>query len=64
MRTRRSWRNQERLWRALGGQPEAAPKTNPIESLQTAISSPFCNKRTRSMLERDLKRELAKARNQ
>lgn len=62
MRTRRSPRNQERLWRALGGE---APATTPAQAtagpvetatriLDRARSDPFTSQRTLRMLERDL----------
>jgi hypothetical protein len=59
MRTRRSWRNQQRLWRELGGkaepgnaQPPPAPKTDAdIDAMW------WLSKRTRAMLKRDAQRQ-------
>ena len=63
MRTRRSPRNQERLWRALGGPPapKPAPAEDPVEVLRARLALSFLSPRTRRMLERDLEREIQKA---
>ena len=55
MRTRRSWRNQDRLFRELFAQPPPPRPTldQQITGLETAIAQ--CgNRRTRNQLQRDL----------
>lgn len=54
MRTRRSPRNQEILWRSLGELPAAAIKVDPVAAAERALQQPFLSPRTRRMLERDL----------
>jgi len=54
MKTRRSPRNQEILWRALGGQRPTAQEIDPIASIERSMSQPFLSPKTRRMLERDL----------
>ena len=59
MRTRRSWRNQDRLWRALGqeGIPSLTqPKRDPIAGLEAMLAQQGLSPRTRRQLERDLAR--------
>lgn len=56
MRTRRSPRNQERLWRELGAPPAPKPATDPIAALERILARPGINARTRRQLERDLER--------
>lgn len=60
MRTRRSPRNQMKLWRALGGPP--APRLAPRDPvavaeklLAAALADPFTSERTRRQLERDIR---------
>ena len=61
MRTRTSPRNQEILWRALGG-PTAQPvKVDPVAAAERALAQPFLSPRTRRMFERDLVRAKHKA---
>lgn len=68
MRTRRSPRNQERLWRLLGKAllGPTPPKAEPIDAIavaERALATPFVGRRTRQMLKRDLARaKAAKAR--
>jgi len=57
MRTRRSPRNQEILWRELGG--PAKPKPAPVATDTTGMW--WLSKRTRAMLERDKARAARKA---
>lgn len=47
MRTRRSPRNQERLWRALGGPTEAKPKRTRLPSRAEARAKLFADQRDR-----------------
>ena len=54
MRTRRSTRNQEILWRALGGKPEAPKPIDEIAMLEHFIADPFTSPRARRKAERDL----------
>lgn len=54
MRTRRSPRNQELLWKYLGSPKPAPVKIDRIAADERALSLPFINKRTRRMFERDL----------
>lgn len=57
MRTRRSWRNQDRLFRELGGRPEKPPVLTAeqrIANLRAFIASPFHSRRARAKAERDL----------
>lgn len=55
MRTRRSWRNQNRLFRELFAPPERPKPTldERIACLEQAIAQ-CANRRTRGQLERDL----------
>lgn len=57
MRTRRSWRNQERLWKALGG--PAPPKAPPAPAKTRADIEAmwWVSKRTRAALIRELERK-------
>ena len=56
MRTRRSPRNQERLWRELGGEREKPPQIDHLRVLERALE--LCmNKRTRKQIERDIANE-------
>lgn len=59
MRTRRSPRNQDRLWRALGGQPPRPVVTvtlDPVLIIESILAKPGLSARTRQGFERDLKR--------
>lgn len=58
MRTRRSPRNQEILWRLLGGEKKVIlPPTIDEQIVATEAALKTCwNKRTRGQLERDLAR--------
>jgi hypothetical protein len=61
MRTRRSPRNQEILWRALSGEPPPQPqRSDTVEAIRRMLATPILNRRTRGQLERDLVRALAK----
>lgn len=53
MRTRRSPRNQEILWRALGAPPQAKHDATTVESLERQLAA-CMNARTRRMIEREL----------
>lgn len=53
MRTRTSPRNQEILWRALGGPAPVKHDATSVESIERQISA-CTNARTRRQLERDL----------
>lgn len=61
MKTRRSPRNQEILWRELGGKQPKVPKIDPIVAIEHALTQPFLSPRTRRMLERDLARAKQRA---
>lgn len=61
MRTRRSPRNQEILWRALGGEPPKKHDSTTVESLTRQLATPGLSKRSRGMIERDLERAKRKA---
>ena len=54
MRTRRSPRNQERLWRELGGHPRGTITVDEVESLERSLAQPFLSQRTQRQLIRDL----------
>ncbi|MDP2322530.1 MAG: hypothetical protein Q8N51_00680 [Gammaproteobacteria bacterium] len=54
MRTRRSPRNQEILWRALGGPTQPLVIVDVIAAAEHDLALPFLSSRTRRMLERDL----------
>lgn len=62
MRTRRSWRNQNRLWEYLGylGDEPAKPRKLSVEeriaNLRTFIADPFTSKRARANAEREIER--------
>ena len=56
MRTRRSPRNQERLWRELGGKKPAPAKRDEVADLESILARGEMNKRTRGQLERALQR--------
>lgn len=60
MRTRRSPRNQERLWRELGGDVPAPAPRDPIASIEESLKLTTLNPRTRRQLERELQREKIK----
>jgi len=62
MRTRRSPRNQDILFRALFKPPSAkvAEPTDRVSVLKEQLSYPFMSSRTRAMLLRDLAREEAR----
>lgn len=63
MRTRRSPRNQDRLFKALFKPPdEPKPQADEVERLQELLNTPgrILNRRTRGQLERDLKSALHK----
>lgn len=55
MRTRRSPRNQERLWKALGGPAPIKHDSSSIESLERQLAN-CIGARTRRMIERELQR--------
>ena len=62
MRTRRSPRNQDRLWRELGGHPRGTVTVDEVESLERSLAQPFLSQRTQRQLVRDLasaKRQVA-----
>lgn len=60
MRTRRSPRNQEILWRALGPPPE--PKLAPVQHTAEEIAAlPGLSKTSRSLMLRDLQRQKTRA---
>lgn len=61
MRTRRSPRNQELLWKYLGAPKQAPIKIDRVAAAERALALPFINKRTRRMFERDLARAKQKA---
>lgn len=60
MRTRRSPRNQEILWRALGGvKPEEKRDSKSVESLERQLATAkanFLGERTYRMIEREIER--------
>lgn len=56
MRTRRSWRNQDRLWRALGEKP-AEPTPVTVERTDAEIDAMWwIPKTSRGLMKRDRKR--------
>ena len=61
MRTRRSPRNQEILWRALGGPKPAPVVVDEVAAAERALAQPFLSPRTRRMIERDLIRAKQRA---
>jgi len=64
MRTRRSPRNQEILWRDLGrqGQPPPEPRREPVIKTDEEIDRiPFLSERTRRMMKRDSERARKRA---
>lgn len=56
MRTRRSPRQQEILWRALGGAPKPTPATAPIRT-DVEIDVLAVTEKTKRLLKRDAARE-------
>ena len=60
MKTRRSWRNQDRLWRALGG-PIESLKPITVESIERMLQTPGLTSRTKRQLERDMNRARIRA---
>ena len=56
MKTRRSWRNQNRLWKYLGGPAPPPIAHDAITAAEAALKIPTLNRRTRRMFERDLAR--------
>ena len=61
MRTRRSPRNQEILWRALSGEQSAeSARSDTVESIERQLAA-CTNARTRRQLERDLARAKQRA---
>lgn len=55
MRTRRSHRNQNRLWKALSGPATQAPPPSPILSdAEIDAAYPTMNKTSRNLLKRDM----------
>ncbi len=65
MRTRTSPRNQERLWRELGGRPRGNVTVDEVEALERSLGQPFLSQRTQRQLMRALaagKRRVAFAR--
>jgi hypothetical protein len=55
MRTRRSPRNQEILWRELGNVTKA-PKRSKIDILESCLKNPDLMPKTRRQLEQELER--------
>lgn len=63
MKTRRSWRNQNRLWRELGG--PLPDKQKPVDSVviaQRMISDPFTSPRDKRHYRRILDKEAERQR--
>ena len=66
MRTRRSWRNQERLWKELGGKQDKPRKLTPEEEiafLERILADPIHSKQAKASSRRrleGLKRRLAR----
>lgn len=57
MRTRRSWRNQNRLWKELGGKPASPPPIVQPPRTEAEIDAMWwLPKTSRSLMKRDLKR--------
>lgn len=57
MRTRTSWRNQDKLFKDLFAPKDAPVRTAPtVESISRMLETPFLSKASRSMLQRDLER--------
>ena len=54
MRTRRSPRNQEILWRALGGEAPKPVKVDEVAMLTRFLADPFISPRARRKAERDI----------
>jgi hypothetical protein len=65
VRTRRSWRNQSRLWRELGQQGEAVaiPPEKPRDPYADVPIAErwWLSKRTRAMLQRDAEKKARRA---
>ena len=61
MRTRRSWRNQDRLWRALGAPGPAPQRRDEVAVIVAMLDHPALNARDRRKLERDLLRAKQRA---
>ena len=61
MRTRRSPRNQEILWRELGGQLAPKPAPLPPKTDAEIDAIPFLSQRTRNILKREAASERFKA---
>lgn len=57
MRTRRSWRNQERLWKALGGPAPPKPIPSPPKTREEIEAMWWLSKRTRNALIRELEKK-------
>lgn len=58
MRTRRSPRNQERLWRALGdAEPEPKRVVSEVEIARQLLALPYTSKRNKAHARRVLERE-------
>jgi hypothetical protein len=60
MKTRRSWRNQNKLFKDLFKPAEAKPPApvDAVERLQIILADPFLNKRVRADYQRQLDAEL------
>ena len=56
MRTRRSPRNQEILWRSLGGHRPVRPKADDVAVIEAILGDINLAKRHRAAFERDLQR--------
>ncbi len=56
MRTRRSPRNQEILWRELGGKRPELPPVDEVAALERILAGDGLRIKTRRQLERDLAR--------
>ncbi len=54
MRTRRSPRNQERLWRELAGRPRGTVTVDEVEAIERSLAKPFLSQRTQRQLVRDI----------
>jgi hypothetical protein len=54
MRTRRSPRNQERLWRELGGKPEPKPEPSVLRTREEVEAMWWIPKASRNLMLRDI----------
>jgi hypothetical protein len=53
MRTRRSWRNQDRLWKALGGPQPKPTELDPVALAERTLAN--CEGRHRAWFEQQLR---------